>query len=102
MEIKNRKFQRKKENFICENCGFQMIGDGYTNHCQKCLWSKHVDINPGDRNETCLGMMQPMRIEMRNGRYFILHQCTKCGFERFNSIRDEDDFDAILSISKCA
>lgn len=100
MEVKSKKFQRKKEDFICENCGFQMIGNGYTNHCQKCLWSKHVDINPGDREENCLGMMRPVGIDLRNGRYFILHQCAKCGFERFNSKRDEDDFDAILLISK--
>ena len=43
-----KKFQRKVEDFICEKCGTKNIGNGFTNHCFKCLWSKHVDINPGD------------------------------------------------------
>ena len=40
------KFKRKKENFVCENCGAEVKGDGFTNHCPKCLYSKHVDIFP--------------------------------------------------------
>ena len=28
--------------------------NGYTNHCSQCLWSKHVDINPGDRSPELL------------------------------------------------
>jgi len=95
-----KKFQRRIEDFVCENCGCKVQGNGYTNHCPKCLWSKHVDVNPGDRAEKCGGMMQPIKIEMKNGKYFILHKCVKCGFERLNSVRDEDDFDAVVKISK--
>lgn len=95
-----KKFQKRTEDFVCEKCGYSMVGDGYTNHCQKCLWSKHVDNNPGDRAATCLGLMEPVSLELRKrGRYFILQRCVKCGFERFNGLRDEDDFDAALRIN---
>ncbi|GIW69886.1 MAG: hypothetical protein KatS3mg101_0633 [Patescibacteria group bacterium] len=55
-------FQKKKENFICKNCGYFVIGNGYTNHCPRCLYSEHVDINPGDRANTCEGLMEPVGI----------------------------------------
>ena len=58
-----RSFQRRIENFVCEHCGEKVIGDGYTNHCPKCLWSKHVDVNPGDRMAHCGGMMKPEALE---------------------------------------
>jgi len=51
-----KKFQKKKEDFKCEKCGREVIGTGYTNHCPDCLWSKHVDVNPGDRQSKCLGL----------------------------------------------
>lgn len=94
-----KKFQRKIENFVCENCGLKVEGNGYTNHCPGCLWSKHVDINPGDRMADCGGMMEPVGVEIRNGRYFILQRCLKCGFERFNNFSDADNFNQLISIS---
>ena len=60
-----KQFQRKKENFVCEHCGQEVIGNGYTNHCPSCLHSKHVDINPGDRAETCGGLMEPVDLELK-------------------------------------
>jgi len=95
----SRKFQRTKEDFTCERCGFFVRGSGYTNHCPKCLWSKHVDINPGDRQATCHGLMEPMGVEVKNGKYIILHRCVSCGFVRRNRVAEHDDFDAILRLS---
>lgn len=99
MAIKDKKFKRTREDFVCEKCGFFVRGNGYTNHCPNCLWSKHVDINPGDRNERCQGIMEPIGIEMRKGEYFILHRCLDCGFERFNHVRADDNFDVVIAIS---
>lgn len=47
-----RKFFEIDEEFICENCGKKIEPLGYScrNHCNYCLHSKHVDINPGDRS----------------------------------------------------
>jgi len=91
------------EDFDCERCGhlevktkfspsvleFSVLTrfvssqerNGYTNHCSQCLWSKHVDINLGDRSPEllqlfcrlsnqpnprlaeCQGMMEPVVVE---------------------------------------
>lgn len=85
-------FQRTKEDFTCEQCGFEVVGNGYTNHCPKCLWSKHVDVHPGDRAATCGGMMEPVEVVLKGGEYNILHRCIVCGFEKRNKASKEDMF----------
>ena len=54
-----RRFTEIDEEFICENCGNKVEALGYTcrDHCNNCLCSKHVDINPGDREEICHGIL---------------------------------------------
>lgn len=95
-------FQRKIEDFSCENCGFFVKGNGYTNHCSKCLWSKHVDINPGDREAVCKGMMEPIGIEKTGKNYEILHKCVKCKKTLKNIIKNDDDFGTVIKISQKA
>ena len=95
-----KKFQKKVEDFKCENCGAKNIGNGFTNHCAKCLWSKHVDINPGDREETCCGMMAPFKIDFEKGKYLINHKCVKCGVQKRKMFEKNDSFDAVLEITK--
>jgi hypothetical protein len=94
-----KKFTRTKEDFVCEHCGFQATGTGYTNHCPHCLWSKHVDINPGDRQATCHGLMEPISVQVKGTGYVITHRCTKCGHTKPNKTAENDEFDAILAIS---
>jgi hypothetical protein len=96
----NRKFQRRIEDFICEHCGSEVVGSGFTNHCPVCLWSKHVDINPGDREERCQGLMEPVAVEPHKDSYRILFRCTRCGTERWNRAAPEDDFEVLLRIAK--
>ncbi len=91
-----KKFQRKIENFVCERCGYEVSGNGYTNHCPKCLWSKHVDINPGDRASKCKGLMEPIGLEMKNGEYVLIHKCVKCGHVKKNKKTEKDDMEEIL------
>ena len=79
-----------------------MKGDGYTNHCPKCFWGKHVDIEPGDRAEGCGGMMRPTDAEMDGGDFVLTHTCTKCAVIRRNKAAAADDKDAILEIVKKA
>ena len=52
-----KRFTMKDESFVCENCGFNVEKLNYTarDHCPNCLYSKHVDINPGDRENNCQG-----------------------------------------------
>jgi predicted Zn-ribbon and HTH transcriptional regulator len=98
--MQTRKFQRKIEDFVCENCGFKVKGDGYTNHCPKCLLSKHVDVNPGDRLEACGGLMAPISVDMKAGEHILLQKCLKCGFERKNKVSKGDDFERVLGVGK--
>lgn len=65
---------------MCEVCGEEVGGDGYTDHCPKCLWGKHVDEEiPGDRASDCGGLMEPVGAEYRRGKFRILYKCQKCG-----------------------
>jgi len=93
-------FQKKIENFTCENCGTKVEGNGYTNHCPKCLFSKHVDVNPGDRAEVCGGLMEPVGLKLEKGHYIITHRCQKCGLERNNQAADNDDINALIKLSE--
>jgi rubrerythrin len=86
-----KKFQRKKEDFKCEVCGKEVIGNGYTDHCPKCLWGKHVDINPGDRAEKCGGLMEPVGLDQKKGQWVIQYKCQKCGYlYRVKAAVDDD------------
>ena len=70
------------EEFVCENCGAKVKKLGYScrNHCPECLHSKHVDINPGDRLETCHGTLEPIGLETNSKKgYVIVFKCKKCG-----------------------
>ncbi|MFA6279068.1 MAG: RNHCP domain-containing protein [Candidatus Paceibacterota bacterium] len=94
-----KKFQKNKEDFTCEQCGAEVTGNGYTNHCPKCLWSKHVDVFPGDRAATCQGLMEPIDAALESEGYVILQRCVTCGHERRNKASKDDDFDVILQLT---
>lgn len=91
------------EPFICENCGNEVEPLGYSsrNHCPKCLYSKHVDKEPGDRAETCHGMLKPVGMENNSKKgYVIIYRCEKCGAIRKNKMANDDDFNLLLEIVK--
>jgi hypothetical protein len=98
--VEEPKFQRRIENFICEHCGAEVKGDGFTNHCPVCLWSKHVDIQPGDRAESCQGLMEPIAVQPHKDSYRIKFRCEHCGAERWNKSSPQDDFDVLLEIAR--
>ncbi len=95
-----KKFQKKVEDFVCEKCGHQVAGTGFTNHCPKCLWSKHVDMNPGDREGNCGGMMKPIGTEGTQAQYVLIFKCEKCGVVKKNKVFPQDDFDAVVKVAK--
>lgn len=95
----SKTFIRTKENFTCEKCGFFVKGNGYTNHCPECLWSKHVDIFPGDRKAKCLVLMEPITVSLKNKEYVITHKCLKCGYQKLNKVSKLDNFDLLVQIS---
>ena len=94
----SKNFAKKTEDFICQMCGTHVHGNGYTNHCPKCLTSKHVDINPGDRACDCHGLMLAIGLDNKNGELVLVQQCQKCGFTRRNKICEEDNQEAIRAV----
>lgn len=91
-----KSFTKRIEDFTCENCGTKVAGDGFTNHCPVCLYSKHVDVNPGDRSNACGGLMEPIAYDQKKG---ILHRCTICKFEKYNKLQKNDNSDKIIELS---
>ena len=80
--METKRFTKNDNAFVCAHCGREVRPLGYTsrNHCPFCLWSLHVDVNPGDRANTCGAPMEPIRVETSPKKgYVILHRCTKCG-----------------------
>jgi len=95
----DKNFKRVDEDFKCEKCGFAVTGNGYTNHCPQCLWSKHVDRTPGDRAATCRGLMEPVDVSLEKGEKILLHRCVTCGYEKRNKAAPDDNFDELLKMS---
>ena len=96
-----KRFNMIDENFICDNCHKQVNKLNYSarDHCPYCLYSKHLDINPGDRANECHGLMEPIGIEKYKNTYKIIYKCSKCNKLHKNIIADDDNFDEIIKLS---
>ncbi|PIU02322.1 hypothetical protein COT66_00860 [Candidatus Shapirobacteria bacterium CG09_land_8_20_14_0_10_49_15] len=101
MKAKRKHFIRKQENFVCDVCGTQVTGTGYTNHCPNCLWSKHLDEQvPGDRAAACHGLMEPIGVELQKNQYYIVHRCQSCHKITRTRTNSQDSFEKLLKINK--
>lgn len=98
--METKRFQKNVEDFKCENCGAEVSGNGYTDHCPKCLYSKHVDVNPGDRAAECGGLMAPVTVERVTDGYKISYVCQKCGYLHSVKSAAEDDFEEIVNVAE--
>ncbi|HOY56359.1 MAG TPA: RNHCP domain-containing protein [bacterium] len=94
-----KKFQKRLESFVCAHCKTQVVGGGYTDHCPQCLWSRHVDINPGDRQCRCRGLMAPVSAVVKKNGFVIFYVCQICGFEHQVKAAPDDNFELILSLT---
>ncbi|HOA47596.1 MAG TPA: RNHCP domain-containing protein [Candidatus Paceibacterota bacterium] len=99
MQLPEKKFQKRVENFTCDKCGFFVKGTGYTDHCPNCLWSKHVDINPGDRKAKCGGLMEPVGLGKKGDKYIIYYYCQRCGYKFQVKVASSDNFKEILKLN---
>lgn len=96
-----RNFKRVKENFKCEVCGEEVMGDGYTDHCPFCLFGKHVDREiPGDRESECGGTMEPIKAIYGKEKFKILYRCTKCGHKFWVREGKDDDREKLVDMVK--
>ena len=89
------------ESFTCLNCGKIVNKLQYSarDHCPYCLYSKHVDINPGDRANNCQGILKPIEIEKFKNTFKIVYRCEKCNELHKNIIANDDNFDIIVNLS---
>lgn len=96
-----KKFVKLDEEFICENCNKEVKELGYSSrdHCPFCLYSKHVDILPGDRLNSCKGLLEPTGIEKFKNTFKIIYKCQKCKQEHKNIIAIDDNMDLIINLS---
>ena len=96
-----KRFTMIDENFICENCHMEVGKLNYTarDHCPNCLYSKHLDISPGDRSNTCKGLLEPIKIEKFKDTYKIIYKCQKCNEIHKNIMAIDDNMDIIIKLS---
>ncbi len=95
-------FKKCDEGFICAHCQKEVSPLQYTSrdHCPYCLYSKHVDINPGDRANKCHGLLKPIGIEKFKDSYKVVYHCDKCAIIHKNVIATDDDMNVLIEISK--
>ena len=99
-----KQFTKRDEEFVCENCGKKVLKLGYTSrdHCPHCLYSKHVDNMPGDREAECRGLLKPVQVELDSKKgYVIIYKCEKCGAIRKNKSAVDDDMDLLIKLTVC-
>ncbi|MBP3918972.1 MAG: RNHCP domain-containing protein [Clostridia bacterium] len=93
-----------REVFTCKNCGREVVpggaGTDHRNHCPNCLYSLHVDIEPGDRASDCGGQMEPIGVWVRRGgEWAIIHRCKRCGKLDSNRTAADDNPTKLMSIA---
>ena len=96
--MKNKRFTKNDEGFICKNCEKIVEPLRYTsrNHCPYCLHSLHIDVMPGDRLNDCGGVLEPFLTVPDSKNGWIIHfRCVKCGVEGKNKAA-RDDCDVLL------
>ncbi len=98
------KSQHRESGFRCVNCRLMIsvigIGTQHRNHCPACLWSKHVDANPGDRASFCQGKMEPIAVWVKDKlEWALVHRCKNCGELKSNRIGGDDNEFVLMSLA---
>ena len=93
-----------RDTFTCKVCGRlctpENAGSDHRNHCPNCLSSLHVDIEPGDRESDCGGIMEPVAVWVRkNGEWALIHRCRRCGALSANRVAVDDNPMKLMSIA---
>lgn len=97
----NKKFRMIDEPFVCKECGQSVSKLNYTarNHCPRCLYSLHVDNNPGDRACACKGLLEPIGVQVKSRKYVIVYKCVKCGMVKKNVAANDDNIQLIIELT---
>lgn len=86
------------------------MGTQNRNHCNYCLYSKHLDdVKSGDRASACGGLMRPASITLKHegvdkygrerfGDVMLVHICDMCSYVRANRIAADDPSEKIMEV----
>ena len=97
------------DSFTCQVCGCSVLpleNGSFRSHCPECLWSRHVDVVPGDRASACGGLMEPIALEGSSAAgWVVVHRCVRCDARRRNRTaendpRQPDSWDRMVEVSK--
>ena len=100
--MEQKRFTKNDSGFVCENCGAQIPPLSYSSrdHCSRCLCSLHVDINPGDRANSCRGLLVPTSAEPDAKKGFIInYKCKKCGAALRCRAASDDDTELLIKLT---
>ena len=107
VDMEQKRFTKNDDGFICAHCQREVKPLGYTSrdHCPFCLWSVHIDVNPGDRANECHGNLVPIKVEISSKKgYVIVYKCDKCGEIHRNRAANEarvqpDNINLLIKLS---
>ena len=105
--MQGKRFAKNDSGFVCGHCGREVLPlqSSSRNHCPFCLYSRHLDILPGDRQADCGGLMAPKKAVPDPKRGFIItHVCEKCGYTGRNKAVPEakvqpDNMDLLIRLT---
>ncbi len=100
--MQQKRFKKNDSGFICKNCGADVPPLSYSSrdHCNKCLCSLHVDINPGDRANGCGGLLVPVSALPDAKKGFIInYKCKKCGAAVRCRAASDDDTELLIKLT---
>lgn len=94
-------FIENNQSFTCIKCGKEVDKhpSSSRNHCPYCLTSLHVDIQPGDRKNTCQGIMDAIGLETKEGKTQIVYRCQTCHKIAKNIVAPDDNQELLIEIS---
>jgi len=98
--LETSRFTVIDEAFTCTVCGAEIEPLRYTarDHCNKCLCSLHLDNNPGDRQNDCGGVLEPVGAEQGKKGVKIIYRCKKCKLFKKNIAAKDDDNEKIIKL----
>ena len=100
--MQQKRFTKNDSGFVCKNCGADVPPLSYSSrdHCNKCLCSLHVDINPGDRANGCGGLLAPVSALPDAKKGFIInYKCKKCGAALRCRAASDDDTELLIKLT---
>lgn len=101
MTSSRKNFIPRNEGFLCDACGVEVppAKGTFRNHCTQCLASKHVDIVPGDRANSCCGIMDATAVDGTDPDNLVLtHTCRVCKKSQPNRTANDDSKEALFAL----